>query len=248
MAGSRSWTLVQGTYLPSLKTSVPPFELYRSESCTTIAKAPFRTVIGWRDTFAPVQTATPALSNELTREFVIAGHGNLEKVRTMLEEHPGLLNAPYAWNETDHETAIQAAAQVGSVPVAEYLLEKGAPLATCTAAMLGYKDEVERRIRDKPDEINSKGAHGIPLLPHAAWSGNLELVQYLFRNGAKAGSSPALHNAVTRGDYDLVVWLVDHASPDLNSKNFQGKTPLSVAKERKQETIAQLLRERGAKE
>jgi len=193
------------------------------------------------------QTNTP-LSNDVVREFVIAGHGNLEKVQKMLEQNLELLNASYAWSETDHETAIQAAAQVGSATVATYLLERGAPLEICTAAMLGQRDEVEKKFRDKPHNINSKGAHGIPLLPHAAWSGDLELVQFLFRNGAKAGSSSALHNAVTRGYYDLVVWLVENASPDLNSKNFQGKSPLSVAIERKQETIAQLLRERGGKE
>ncbi len=193
------------------------------------------------------QTNTP-LSTDLIREFVIAGHGNLEKVRKMLEENPELLNASYAWSETDHETAVQGAAQVGNVPLATYLLEQGAPLELSTAAMLGQREEVERRIRDKPENINSKGAHGIPLLPHAVWSGDLELVQFLFRNGANAGSSSALHNAVTRGYYDLVVWLVENASPDLNSKNFQGKSPLSVAIERKHETIAQLLRGRGGKE
>ena len=193
------------------------------------------------------QTNTP-LSNDVVREFVIAGHGNLERVQKMLKENPELLNASYAWSASDHETAIQGAAQVGSVPVARYLLEKGAPLEICTAAMLGRKDEVEQRIRDKPDTINAKGAHGIPLLPHAAWSGDLELVQFLFQNGAEAGSSSALHNAVTRGNYDLVVWLVENASPDLNSKNFQGKSPLSVAIERKQETIAHFLREHGGRE
>jgi uncharacterized protein len=195
-----------------------------------------------------VQKTDSPLSNDVVREFVIAGHGNMEKVRKMLEEKPGLINASYAWSETDHETAIQGAAQVGSATIATYLLERGAPLEICTAAMLGRRDEVERRISDDPDNINSRGAHGIPILPHAAWSGDLELVQFLFRNGAKAGSSSALHNAVTRGYYDLVVWLVENASPDLNSKNFQGKSPLSVALERKHETIAQLLRERGGKE
>ena len=212
------------------------------------ARAVLRTVIDCERESYNVQTTNASLSTDMVREFVIAGHGNLEKVRKMLEENPELLNGSYAWSETDYETAIQGAAQVGSVPVAEYLLEKGAPLEICAAAMLGQKDEVERRIRDNPDNINSKGAHGIPLLPHAAWSGDLELVQYLFRNGANAGSSSALHNAVTRGYYDLVVWLVENASPDLNSKNFQGKTPLSVAIERKQETIAHLLREHGANE
>jgi uncharacterized protein len=166
----------------------------------------------------------------------------------MLAEKPELLNAGYAWSETDHETAIQGAAQVGNVPVANYLLEEGAPLEICTAAMLGRKEEVEKRIKENPQNINSKGAHGIPLLPHAAWSGNLELVQYLFRNGAKAGSSSALHNAVTTGYYDLVLWLVENASPDLNSKNSQGKTPLSVAVEMKHDDIARLLREQGVKE
>ena len=195
-----------------------------------------------------MQQPNSSLSNDIVREFVIAGHGNLEKVRKMLEENPELLNASYAWSETDYETAIQGAAQVGSATIATYLLERGAPLEICTAAMLGRKDEVERRISDRSDSINSKGAHGIPLLPHAAWSGDLELVQFLFRNGAKTGSSSALHNAVTRGYYHLVVWLVENASPDLNSKNFQGKSPLSVAIERKHETIAQLLRERGGKE
>ena len=195
-----------------------------------------------------MQATNTSLSPDLVREFVIAGHGNLDKVRKMLEENPELLNASYAWSETDHETAIQGAAQVGSAPVATYLLEIGAPLEICTAAMLGRKDEIERRIREKPDNINSKGAHGIPLLPHATWSGDLELVQYLFQNGAKTGSSSALHNAVTRGYYDLVVWLVENASPDLDSKNFQGKTPLSVAMERKHENIAQFLRGHGANE
>lgn len=195
-----------------------------------------------------MQITNTALSTDLVREFVIAGHGNLEKVRSMLKENPELLNASYAWNETDHETAIQGAAQVGSVTVATYLLDRGAPLEICTAAMLGWKDEVEGRIRDQPDNINSEGAHGIPLLPHAAWSGNLELVQYLFQKGATTGSSSALHNAVTRGYYDLVVWLVENASPDVDSKNFQGRTPLSVAIERKHETIAQLLRQHGANE
>ena len=166
----------------------------------------------------------------------------------MLAEKPELLNSAYSWTESDHETAIQGAAQVGSVPVATYLLERGAPLEICTAAMLGRKEEVAKRIREDRKNINSTGAHGIRLLPHAAWSGDLELVQYLFRNGAKTGSSSALHNAVTRGYYDLVVWLLENASPDLNSKNFQGKTPLSVAIETKQETLAQLLREHGARE
>ncbi len=185
---------------------------------------------------------------EQVREFVIAGHGNLDKVKQMLAGNPELLNAAYQWNVNDEETAIQAAAQMGNAPIAEYLLEKGAPLEICCAAMLGRKDEVERRLQHNHDNIHATGAHGIPLLPHAALSGNLELVQLVFQQGAKTGATMALHNAVSRGNYKIVHWLLDNAKPDVGSKNFQGKTPLTVAVECNYDSVAQLLREHDAKE
>ncbi len=165
----------------------------------------------------------------------------------MLTDNPELLNVAYQWSEHDRETAIRAAAQVGSAPVAEFLLEKGAPLEICTAAMLGLKDEVDRLLKEDHHRINATGAHGIPILPHAVWSGNLELVQLLYERGAKSGADLALHNSVSRDDYSIVHWLLEHAKPDVNSKNFQGKTPLSVAVEGKFDSVAQLLREHNAK-
>ncbi len=187
-------------------------------------------------------------SPEQVREFVVAGHGDLERVKSMLANSPELLNAAYQWSENDRETAIQAAAQTGSVPIAEYLLEKGAPLDICTAAMLGRNDEVERLLELDPDSINATGAHRIPLLAHAAMSGNLRLLQLLYQRGARTGIPFALHNAVSRGHYDVVRWLLENRKPDLGWKNFQGKTALTVAVERKHENIARLLREHGATE
>jgi ankyrin repeat protein len=183
---------------------------------------------------------------DLVREFVIAGHGNLPRLKELLEEHQELLNAAYHWSATDAETAIQAAAQVGSRPVAEYLLSKGAPLEICTAAMLGKKEEVERVIDRDPTSINATGAHGIPLLTHASLSGNLELVQMLWRRGARLGASSALLNAVSRGNMDTTRWLLENASPDLGQKNFQGKTALELALERNDLESATVLREHGA--
>jgi uncharacterized protein len=191
---------------------------------------------------------TKTLSPELVREFVIAGHGNLERVKQMLTENPELLNAAYPWNEDDRETAIQAAAQVGSVSVAEYLLANGAPLDICTAAMLGRKDQVEIFLAQDPSKIQAKGAHGIPVLTHAGFGGNLELVQFLVARGATAGFSPALHNAVSRGDTQIAAWLLENTKADLNWKNFQGKTALKVAEERRDSAMARLLREYGAVE
>jgi len=193
-----------------------------------------------------VQTQQEPPSTEQIREFVIAGHGNLEKVRQMLAENPKLLNASYRWNENDTETAVQAAAQVGSANVAQFLLQQGAPLEICTAAMLGMRDEVERRLNDDPQNANAIGAHGIPLLPHAVWSENPRLVQLVFDRGAKSGATLALHNAVMRGNCEIIEWLLDNAGPDVRAKNFQGRTPLEVATERNNERVVELLRRHGA--
>jgi uncharacterized protein len=193
-----------------------------------------------------VQTHQQQPSTEQVREFVIAGHGNLEKVRQMLAENPKLLNASYQWNENDTETAIQAAAQVGSANVAEFLLKQGAPLEICTAAMLGMRDYLVRRLNAHPEEANATGAHGIPLLPHAVWSDDPLLVRLVFERGAKSGATLALHNALSKGNYEIVEWLVDSAGPDIRAKNFQGKTPLTVATERNNDKIATLLKKHGA--
>src|SRR6266516_2114995 len=164
-----------------------------------------------------VQTQHQPPSIEQIREFVIAGHGILDRVKQVLGKNPQLLSASYQWNDNDRETAIQAAAQVGNAQVARYLLDNGAPLEICTAAMLGQRDK-------------------------------LELGQLAYSHGAKSGTTLALHNAVAKSNYEIARWLLENAEPDIGSKNFQGKTPLMVATERKDEKIAQLLRGHGAKD
>ena len=191
------------------------------------------------------QTSTQ--SNEI-REFVIAGHGNLQKVQAMLTANPELLNMEYHWNENDKETAIQAAAQVGSASVAKYLLERGAPLEICTAAMLGLHDEVMRFLNMDPESANAVGAHGIPLLPHAVWSGDIELVQLVYQRGAKGGVDLAFHNSVVKGNPAIVEWLLDNAKANIASKNYQGKTALSVATERGSDQVIDVLKAHGSTE
>src|SRR5437870_12542931 len=127
-----------------------------------------------------MQTQEQPPSTEQIREFVIAGHGNLEKVKKMLAENPKLLNASYRWNENDTETAVQAAAQVGSADIAQFLLKQGAPLEICTAAMLGIQDEVVGRVNEDPRFGNAIGDLAVPLLAHGVWSENLPLVHMVF--------------------------------------------------------------------
>ncbi len=191
--------------------------------------------------------ASEALAPELIREFVLAGHGNLEKVRSLLSRHPQLLGIAYEWAPDDHESAIQAAAHVGNRPIAVYLLEQGAPFEICTASMLGHRGDVEQMLTGDPSLIDAKGAHGIPLLPHASLSGDVALVRMLYEWGARTGAAAALGNAVSKGHTEVVRWLLQHASPNLEWKNFQGKTLLSLAQEGGHQEIVTLLREHGAR-
>ncbi len=186
------------------------------------------------------------LTNEQIRDFVIAGHGNLPRIREMLMENPELLNASFQWSEHDWETAIQAAAQAGSSQVAEYLLAHGAPLDICTAAMLGRQDQVEQMLDEDPSLIHARGAHGISLMAHAAWSNNVALASMLFERGATQGMSHALGNAVAKGNVRMARWIIEHGHPDFNWRNYEGKSLLDIAAEAPDKEMITLLREHGA--
>lgn len=186
------------------------------------------------------------LTDEQIRDFVIAGHGNLPRIREMLVANPELLNSSYKWGEGDMETAIQAAAQSGSTQVAEYLLARGAPLDICTAAMLGRNDAVQEMLAKDPSLINARGAHGISLMAHVAWSNNIELAKMLFERGATQGTTHALGNAVMKGNVQMARWLIENGSPDFGWKNYEGKSLLALAKETPNTDMINLLREHGA--
>ena len=76
---------------------------------------------------APEQqvNAQETVSQELVEPFVLAAHGNFAKVQELYEQHPEVLNVP--WAKFD-ETALQASSHMGRREIAQYLLSKGAPL------------------------------------------------------------------------------------------------------------------------
>jgi len=189
---------------------------------------------------------TETFSTDQLRDFVIAAHWDLPTVKTRLAQFPEMLNAAYPWSEHDHETAVQAAAHAGSRDIAEYLLSNGAPLEICTAAMLGRTDEVAQLLDEDPDLINAHGAHQIPLMAHAAWSGDISLARMLFERGAREGMSFALSNAVTKGHVDMARWLLENGEPDLSWMNYEGKTVSMIALEGGNRALIDLLREHGA--
>jgi|SRR3954451_18596481 hypothetical protein len=123
----------------------------------------------------------PPLEAQLVKEFVIAGHVDLEKVKTMLASQPSLLNAAWDWGGGDFEMAIGGAGHMGRADIAKYLISQGGRFDIFVAAMLGRLDIVKNALTAYPNLAQSKGPHGIPLIVHAEKGGDgaAEVLKYL---------------------------------------------------------------------
>jgi ankyrin repeat protein len=189
----------------------------------------------------------PELTQDLIDDFVGNAHGNLTRVKELLTQYPALLNATASWGEY----AIQAASQVGSAEIAEFLLAQGAPTSICTEAMLGHLDSVKAYLDSDPSLANARGAHDLSALYHAVIRSQQDVAQLLLERGAEVngdeGRSPALHGAIMFNRPGMVEWLLAHGA-DPNLYNYRGKTPLKAAMEKKKLEIAELLRRYGGSE
>ena len=118
------------------------------------------------------QQRPPAIASDVVKEFVGAGHGNLDRVKEMLGNTPILLNATTDHGGGDFEAAIGGAGHMGNRDIALFLIEQGARYDIFVAAMLGDIDTVKAMAKSHPAVLKSKGPHGIPLLRHAEKGGD----------------------------------------------------------------------------
>ena len=132
-------------------------------------------------------------TQEVIDEIVRMSHGDIDRVRELVDLHPGLVNARASWNEAP----IEAAAHCGQQEIAELLLSAGADLDICTAAMLGDTGRVSDFLQQNPGLAHATGAHGIPVLFFAAMGGHIGIAELLWRHGASVnageGGNMALH-------------------------------------------------------
>jgi len=130
------------------------------------------------------QTPEP-YKTEIVKEFVIAGHGNLDRVRELLVEYPNLLYCRYDWGNGDFEEALEGAGHVGNREIAKYLIENGARPNIYVLTMLGETTIVKSILEKFPVLLNGKGPHGFTLLHHAMKGGEAskELYEYFQEKG-----------------------------------------------------------------
>jgi ankyrin repeat protein len=166
-------------------------------------------------------------------------HGDLSKVRELVEQHPELVNARARWNETP----IEAAAQLGRKDIIDFLLSKGAPLDFFTACVLGRRDLVEAELARDPARARSRGVHGLPALYFAAIGGQAQIAEVLLARGADvndtAQAAGPIHGAVLGGSSEMIAWLLrrgaDAALPD-----HEGRSAPDLARAMGREDLAAL--------
>lgn len=117
-----------------------------------------------------METEAPAQISPVN-DIVGNAHGNLDRVKELLQDDPKLVNASWDWGGGDWETPLGAAAHMGRRDIALYLLSQGANLDLFAAAMLGELEIVTAIIHAFPEMRHAKGPHGIPLLIHAQKGG-----------------------------------------------------------------------------
>jgi len=125
------------------------------------------------------------LPAEKVKDFVIAGHGNLEKVKSLLAEMPTLLYATWDWGNGDFETALEGAGHVGNKEIANYLIGLGARTNLFVLTMLGRTSIVKNFLEAFPQYLKARGPHGLTFFHHAQAGGNdsKELLDYFQSKG-----------------------------------------------------------------
>ena len=179
--------------------------------------------------------------SDLVREFVLAAHGNLEKVKQLYATHPHLLHETYDWGQDNLETALQAAAHMGAKSIVEFLLDKGAAMTLPTAAMLGDAAQFQTLLEVKPGSIHEPCVHGISLLYHAGHGGNLAIVEQIVTQVEDADISRTLISATQSNHPILVKWLLER-NADTTVQDFFGRTPLQIAVQLNYDDVADVLR------
>lgn len=147
----------------------------------------------------------PAQDPAAVKEAVTTSHGNLARIRELVERQPALARASMDWGFGDWETCIDAAAHVGNRPIADLLLNHGARPTIFSAAMMGQLDAVKAFVAARPGIQKTLGPHGITLMAHAKAGGPDAAVVVQFLASLGDADVPAATQSLDAADRNAVV-------------------------------------------
>ncbi len=183
-----------------------------------------------------------AANQELIRSFVLPCHFGLDQARDVLKQDSRLVNARlYDFDEA----GIEAASHMGRPDIAQFLLGSGAPYTVHCSVMLGHTEAARSFFDTDASQAARAGAHGIPMMFHAAISGSIPMVELLEQYGGGQDYDQALCGAAGWQHPQMIEWMLGRgADPNFIS---QKKTPLDWSMQRGEnpEIIAILRRQGG---
>ena len=168
--------------------------------------------------------------------FVTTAHFDLDRTKQAYAKCPDLLMTRCLFDEL----AVEAAAHMGREDTATFLLDKGSPYSTTTAAMFGDNQRVKALLSENRGWIAERGPHDFPLILYPAFGReHLDTAELLLDSGvqvnANANGQTALHVCAKKGYADLAAMLIQRgAVKDMQSGFDDFKTPLQLAQEAKQ--------------
>jgi len=179
------------------------------------------------------------VDDAVVAELVGNAHGNLARVRELLDAQPAALNLRAPWNET----AVEAATQMGNKPILELLIARGAPVDFFTACVLGRVEQVAAELEDDPALSNARGVHELPALYFAAIGGRKAIADLLLAAGAnvnaRAEAAAPIHGAVMGGSAEMVkLLLANGADPAL--PDYEGRSARQLAEKMDRSDLARL--------
>lgn len=205
----------------------------------------------------PVGREAPTSGRRFEDPFMAAYHRGLESLRRMVKEDPDVVRE----YDSLGRTALHYAALGGNSEIAEFLISKGAEVDARdkqeetplhTAVSHGNLDVAEVLVRHGAD-VNAREEgvltsdckyDGRSVLSWATWGGNIELIKFLLKKGAKIEygqgkpKDTALHWAVYHVAYKYnpkttikIIDLLAEKTGDINVRDGWKRTPLHIAVE-----------------
>jgi hypothetical protein len=169
-----------------------------------------------------------------------AAHGNVNRVRELLDSDPLLVEAMNAIDRARvDETPQGAAAHTHSRAVLQLMLNRGVKLDIFMAAALGMADQVSDFLGSEPELARAAGAHGIPLVAHAADASTAEA---MIRHGVECD----IFMAAQLGVISHVTTLLENRPDLINGVNSQGLSALKLAVMYRHKPLVRQLLDRGA--